>query len=165
MHQICLAANIQRLTMISRCVKTWMFLHLAVTFSVTFTTTILAHLWPFPQLNSMTHLNAVASMPFVASVFVSQLPSFTDEPAGVHAGSYNHIACWARGKLVQRFPHLSPAAPLAHCCTSGLLLFYLWIIGFHWQRNSSTPPGNGAWLHMRLCSSNEIDFGIICLCV
>lgn len=54
----------------------------------------------------------------------------------------------------------------SHSSTYRVLLSYLRIIGFQWQRNSSAPLGNGAKSHTRLCSSNEIDFCIIiCVCV
>lgn len=59
------------------------------------------------------------------------------------------------------FPSLLLAS--SRSSTRRFLLFYLWIIGFHWQRKSSVPPGRPE-LCMRLCRSSLIDFCIVCLC-
>lgn len=69
----------------------------------------------FAELNGASQ--CCGFLAFLASFFLSQLQSFTDEPTLLHSRSYNHIAYSARGKLVHlrqfdvcvaSFPHLSP---------------------------------------------------------
>lgn len=64
--------------------------------------TIFVYLWPFfffAEVNGASQ--CCGFLAFLARFFLSQLQSFTDEPTLLHSGSYNHIAYWARGNLVQ----------------------------------------------------------------
>lgn len=49
---------------------------------------ISVHLWSFPLLNSMVHLNVLASMPTLPGFFLSKLRSYTDEST---RGAYRFI--------------------------------------------------------------------------
>lgn len=105
----------------------------------------------FPQLNFLVH-RLLPGLLYLGC---------KAEPTGVHTGSYIHISQAARRHSVQLlFPCLSPLPSYQFLMSSRF--FYLWIAGFRWQPDSISPPGNRAKLH-RLCSSNVIDFCIICL--